>query len=197
MPMSLHSPVLRACGLPLLEAVSAEPARAAVTAAAAASALPLCSRQILKKRSHAGPGASRASIPGKHRRLSHVGSVVPEEVMQPPSGFGSARRKVSCYSLGMAGFRAPGRQPVPEPQQKGQQEIPSCAHTACCLPCFVHNHPGPTKGPAKPSQLWPLASPVPLLQLTSGSDYKHLFPFARTLWGPAVLLTSYAWQEYN
>ena len=166
----------------------------------APSALPLCSRQILEKRSHTGSGASRASIPGKKGCPSHVVSVVPEEVMQPPSGFGSAGGKVSCYSLGGAGFRAPGLH-LSQNHSEGAAGEPALSAHCLLLTPLCAPPSGPHKGPAKQVSSAPWLLPSPLLQLTSNSFLLpgpcFLLPGPCFLLpgpcrGPAILLTSYA-----
>ena len=89
---------------------------------------------------------------------------------------------MSCYSLGVAGFRAPGLHLVLKLHQGVAGDPALCTH--CLLftpPCVPPS--GPHEGPAKQVSPASWLFPSPLLQLTSCPDYKHLFPFARSLWG--------------
>ena len=107
-----------------------------------------------------------ASLASPDARVTVV-SVVPEEVMQSPSGFGSARRKVSCYSVGVAGFRVPGLYPVPNPQRRGSRGACLCAYAAYWFTLFCALPSRPTKGSAKyliPGP-WLLLSPDSSLQV--------------------------------
>ena len=171
----LFTPQFPVPGAALLEGMSTEAMWAVVTAAAATTpASPLCCRHRFWR---------KEATPARGFRDAWItwSPPVPEEVMQPPSGFGSARKKVSCYSVGVAGFRAPGLHPVPNPQHRGRRRSCLCAYTVCYLPCFVHHPLGPTKGQAKqviPGP-WLLPSPCSSLEvaLTTNTCFLSLRPW--------------------
>ena len=108
--------------------------------------------------SHWLPGL-RASLPGTQGCPSHVVSVMPEEVMQPPSGFGSARRKSVLLQPGRGWLQGSRPAPCPRATAKGQREslpvrtLPATSR-ALCTTIWA-------RGLGQASQLCPLASPFP------------------------------------
>lgn len=163
-------------GPPLLEGVEARMSSSDRGRCDLSFASPLQTR-ILEERSNTESGASGASTPGRPRCLSHMIFTVPEEVMQPPSGLGQPGGK--CPVTAWV-WLAPGLQActLPQTHSKGAAGEPVREYTACCLPCFLHCHQGPTKGLAEHliPGLWLLPSLSSSFQLALTTNTCFLLP---------------------